>query len=489
MDNYGLGLVGAALDGGFLLSPLVVDTVEQTGLRLRAIYDRDPFDAKEASLVIESKYDQVDIPQDIYQTQDLHHLFDDFMLDLMLVAVPAAERRALVEAAYAGFDRLALLSPIALTLEDAAAIAAASRKKPLLMNFPRRFEAGWQKAYVLLQSGMIGELQFINLRAFLPETNYLRLWQRTQTGRDDLFLGQLCNYMDTFNWFAGAACLQLSAMGELGVHDLDDYDPYGSFQALFKRLPISWRSLVSAHTDGVDVDDFPADEYIDRMSVQLRFSNDVLATLTVASSGPAAHDAEDLELVGDKGRIWFNAADGTLFVHFWDGSPSERLDNLGDIHLPLADRLNAAFLAQMPGYILGIVPAATAVHGMEALKLALAALDSIQNNGAAVLMDLQLAEEPLAEVEPAEGVLPESELGMKQAEQPVEPAQETTAFVALQTDSGWEEDHPAVEIIGEALEDAPAVEETTAFDMVDWPEPLTAEDDDALPADEDDADR
>lgn len=508
MNNFGLGLVGAGLEGGFLLSPLVVDTVEQTGLRLRAIYDSNQFDAKEVELVIESKYDQINIPQDIYLTNDLQHMFEDFMLDVMLVAMPAAERRSVIEAALSGFDRVAVLSPLAESLEDAQAIVEASHARPILLNLPRRFEAGWQKAHELLSSGVIGDLQFINLRAFLPETNYLRLWQRTQTGRDELFMGQLCGYMDVFHWFAGAACVQLSAMGDPGSHDLDHYDPNGIFNRLFKKLPVSWRSLVSARTEGVEVDDFPADEYIDRMAVQMRFSNDVFGTLAISSHGPAASDGEDLELVGTKGRIWLDAAAGTLHVHFWDGSASERLDDLGETHLLLSDRLNAAFLAQMPDFILGVAPAASAMEGYEALKLALAALDSMNSNGSPVLMDLELDEELLADVEPVLEVQPEADLFEEQpVEEPSvaietapaesEPEIETEELIEnyldetesevrqeealdnaeFSTEDDWDDDHPAVETIDENAEpdDADAVEEdaeAAESRMSDWPEPL-----------------
>ena len=400
MKFFGLGLVGAAFEGGFLLSPLIVDTVEQTGLRLRAIHSNNEFDGKEVELVIESKYDQINIPQDIYLTNDLQHMFDDFMLDMMLIANPAAEHRKTVDAALAGFEKVALTGPIALNMEDANAIVEASRNHPLLVNLPRRFEAGWQKAHELLRSGLIGKLQFINLRAFLPETNYLRLWQRTQDHCDELFLGQLCGYMDALNWYAGAACLQLSAIGDTGVHDLDDYDPNGVFKQLFKQLPISWRSLVSQPVPGVELDDFPADEYVDHLSGRFHYSNGVLGALTISSNGPAAADAEDLELVGDKGRIWFNAAEGKLYVHFWNGSDSERLDDLGKVTLPLTKRLNAAFLAEIPAFIEGAEPKATAVEAAEALKMALAMLDSINASGSPVLMDLELQGEELPEPEP-----------------------------------------------------------------------------------------
>ncbi|MEE4194495.1 MAG: Gfo/Idh/MocA family oxidoreductase [Anaerolineae bacterium] len=403
MDNFGLGLVGAALEGGYLLSPLIVDTVEQTGLRLRAIYDTKGVDAQEVEMLINSKYDRLGIPQDLYLTNDLQHMFNDFMLDVMLVTVPAEEHRAIIETALSGFGKVALTGPLALDLEDAQAIVDASREHPLLVNLPRRFEAGWQKVTELLSSGVIGELQFVNLRAFLPETNYLRLWQRTQDHRDDLFLGQLCGYMDALNWYAGAACVQLSAIGNIGKHDLDNYDPNGIFTALFHQLPIRWRSLAAPAQAGTVVDNFPADEYVDRLAAQMRFSNGVLGSLTICSSGPTAADAEDLELIGNRGRIWFNAAEGKLSLHFWNGSDSERMTGLGDLDLPLTKRLNAAFLAQLPAYIQGEPPAATAVEAAEALKMALAVLDSMHDNGRPVLMGLEIEGEQLPAEESAAG--------------------------------------------------------------------------------------
>ncbi len=413
MDNFGLGLVGAALEGGYLFSPLIVDTVEQTGLRLRAIYDPAGADAQEVELLISSKYDRLGIPQDLYLTNDLQHMFNDFMLDVMLVTVPAAEHRTIIETALSGFGKVALTGPLALNLDDAQAIVKASQEHPLLVNLPRRFEAGWQKVAELLAAGVIGELQFVNLRAFLPETNYLRLWQRTQDHRDDLFLGQLCGYMDALNWYAGAACVQLSAIGNTGEHDLDNYDPNGIFSSLFHQLPICWRSLAAPAQAGAAADNFPADEYVDRMTAQMRFGNGVLGSLTICSSGPTAADAEDLELIGNRGRIWFNAAEGKLYLHFWNGSDSERMAGLGDVSLPLTKRLNAAFLAQIPAYIQGEPPAATAVEAAEALKMALAALDSMHDNGCPVLLGLEIEGEQLPQEESSpdaadEAILPEA---------------------------------------------------------------------------------
>ena len=486
MNNFGLGLIGATLEGGFLLAPLIVDTVEKTGLRLRAIYDADEHNAREAQLVIESKYAQINIPQDIYLTSEFQHMFDDFMLDIMLIASPAAEHRTMVEGALADFDRIALQTPIALNLEDAQAIVEASNHSPILVNLPRRFEAGWQKAHELLQSGVIGDLQFINLRTFLPETNYLRLWQRTQTGRDDLFLGQLCNYMDVFNWFAGAPCVQISGIGDEREHDLDDYDPNGIYKQLFHQLPVSWRSLVSAHVEGVDVDDFPADHYLDHAAVQLLFSNNMIGSLMIASHGPAAQDTEDLELVGDKGRIWFNAQEGKLYLHFWDGSQSERIENLGETELPLFTRLNAAFLQQMPAFIEGFLPAASAVEGAEALKLALAALESIQNNGQPILIDLPLEGETLPEIVEEEShpeMIEEVEIMVEEVliEETAEETVDAVHSAVLETDDDWDDEHPAVETIVEAEEpvyEALEEEAQPESEMTDWPEPLDSVDED-----------
>lgn len=398
MKNFGLGLVGASLQGGYLLAPAVVDSVDKTELRLRAIYDGQHENAKEIVLNTEFGYSQRNISQDIYLTTDLWHMFNDVLLDAMLIAAPSEEHRALVESVLSGFDKIALLSPLAGNMGDAHAIVDASREKTVLFNLPRRYEAGWQKAHELLRSGVIGKLQFINLQAFLPETNYLRLWERTQTGKDDLFLGQLSNYMDVFNWFADAPCVQISGIGDEGEHDLDDYDPNGPFKETFSQLPLRWRTKVSAHEPGMVVDDFPADHYLDRAAIQLMFGNNVIGNLNITSSGPEAHDAEDLELVGEKGRIWFNAAEGTLYIHFWDGSASERISGLGKTEFPLWKRYTHAFLEQFIGFIAGASPATSAVEGAEALELTLAALESIQNNGVPVLIGIEIEGECLPEI-------------------------------------------------------------------------------------------
>ncbi len=468
MKNFGLGLVGATLQGGFLLTPTVVDAVESTGLRLRAIHESDYEIAREVERNTEYGYGTHDLQQSLYLTCDLWHLFNDFMLDILLITAPAAEHRDLVAYALSGKDKIALQAPLAANLQDAQAIVEASCEKPILVNLPRRFDAGWQKAYELLQSGIIGKLQFINLRALLPETNYLRLWERTQAGTDDLFMAQLSGYMDVFNWFAGAPCVQIAGIGDDGAHDLDDYDPKGPYQGLFRQLPLSWRVKVSEHSPTTVVDDFPTDHYLDHAALQMLFGNQVIGTLNISSSGPTAQDAEDLELVGEKGRIWFNAAEGTLYVHFFDGSASERIDFPGCSGQSLLQRYHQAFVAQFPDYIEGAAPAVSAVEAADALELVLGALESIHNNGMPVQFDFAVDAEPLpVPVEAVDAVEPAVvESAVEETPPPLPIVEEVIAVEEPAVDEPSVEE-PVVEEIPQQsqwIEDAAVIEEPVAVE-------------------------
>lgn len=395
MKHFGLGLVGATLQGGYLLAPAVVDSVESTGLRLRAVRETNHEAAREVERNTAYGYSTHDIQQEVYLTREIDHLLYDGMLDGMLVTAPAAQHRELLENACAGDKKIVLQAPLADTLEQARAIADACAQQDILVNLPRRFDAGWQKAHELLRSGIIGKLQFINLRACLPETNYLRLWERTQEGSDDLFLAQLSGYMDVFNWFADAPCLHVAGIGDESDHDLDNVSPSGVFHGLFRQLPLRWRVKVSPHTPGIQNDDFPTDHYLDHAAIQLLFSSNLIGTLNIANTGTAAQDVEELELVGEKGRIWFNALNGTMTVQWWDNTPAETIDNLGPHGLSLYQRYNQALIAQLPDFLEGASPKATVQHACDALEMVCAALESIHNNGLPVLLEMPVDAEPL----------------------------------------------------------------------------------------------
>lgn len=407
MKNFGLGLVGATLQGGYFLAPAIVDSVEHTGLRLRAVRETNHEAAREVERNTVYGYSTHDIQQELYLTRELSHLLADSMLDGMLITAPAAHHRHLLESALDSRKKVALQNPLASTLEDARAITEACREQTVLVNLPRRFDAGWQKTYELLQSGIIGRLQFINLRAYLPETNYLRLWERTQEGSDDLFMAQLSSYMDVFNWFANAACLHVAGIGDEGEYDLDTVDPKAAFHDIYRQLPLRWRVKVSPHTAGSVVDDFPTDHYLDHAAIQLLFGNNVIGTLNFTSSGATAQDTEELELVGEKGRMWFNPLTGTLQVQCWDNSPLETITNLGPAGLPLYQRYNQAFVAALPDFLEGAEPKVTMEDALDALEMTFAALHSIHNNGMPVMLDLALEAQPLPLVESAAPLLEE----------------------------------------------------------------------------------
>jgi predicted dehydrogenase len=393
MKTYSVALIGATLRGAYLLAPAMADTVARYGLQVCAVYDPDLAKASEAALLLESRYEQAGISADVQPTDDLRGLLTDQVFDLLVVSVPVEQHLPLVKEINRVSDRLVLEAPIALNVKDAQAIEAATEDHPLFMNFARHFDSGWYKVFELLQAGMIGELQFINLAAYLPATNYLRLWQRSQEHADELFLGLLCQYMDVCNWFAGDECVSIAGVGDVGHHDLDDYDPTGAFKALFNRLPIAWRSLVSEAAEGEEVNDFPGDDFLNHGALTLTYANEVTATVLFTSHGPSAVDEEDLELVGSKGRIWFNARRGVLYVHAFDGSEPERIDGLADLSLPSFEWLDAAFFAQLPLFAEGIPPAVTAVEGVHALTMALAALESINANGTPVMLPLEIGED------------------------------------------------------------------------------------------------
>lgn len=393
MKTYSVAFIGATLRGAYLLAPAMADTVARHGLQVCAVYDPDLAKASEAALLLESRYEQTGVSVEVQPSDNLTSLLTDQVFDLLVVGVPAEQHRPLIEEIRRVSDRLVLESPIALNVQDAQAIASATEEQPIFMNFARRFDSGWYKVFELLQAGMIGELQFINLSAYLPATNYLRLWQRSQEHADELFLGLLCQYMDVCNWFAGGECVSIAGSGDVGHHDLDDYDPAGAFKSLFSRLPIAWRSLVREAAEGDVVDNFPGDDFLDHGALTLTYANEVTATVLFTSHGPSAVDEEDLELVGSKGRIWFNARRGALYVHAFDGSEPERIDGLADLSLPCAERLDAAFFAQLPLFAEGIPPAVTAVEGARALTMALAALQSMNANGVPVLLRLEIDED------------------------------------------------------------------------------------------------
>ena len=137
------GLLGAG-DFARIQSPILLKSQR---LRVEAVYDPDP----EAARVTAER-----LGARVAESSDA--ILGDPALEVALIFTPPFTRRELVEAAVAAGKRIVTTKPLAPNLEDARAIAEATREGHSLVIYKRTGNAQIQALKRLLDSGEVGGL-------------------------------------------------------------------------------------------------------------------------------------------------------------------------------------------------------------------------------------------------------------------------------------------------------------------------------------------
>jgi predicted dehydrogenase len=327
-------------------------------------------------------------------------------VDLVLIASITDSHRQYAVPALRSGKKVYCDKPLAQNAVEAAAIVEAERAtgNALIMGFTRRYETPWRRAYELLQEGAIGDLAMIQVRDVIPYHRYLTAWWRRRAWSGGALNDKGSHLFDVFNWFSGSRAAQVHGWGGRSMLPAEPSAPQRCSacgrECPFRRRPQgdpgvgyrphygrSWlNETEEKHMDDVCVYAPGADVYHNG-SIQFRYENGVIASYFYSIFGPNADDQETMELVGTTGRIRLVRHTGTLDVVRERGAEHEVLDlrdeGFGGSHFGA----DVELIRELRRFYDGAPPLVSARSGLEATRMVVAALRSMDQGGVVVSMD------------------------------------------------------------------------------------------------------
>jgi predicted dehydrogenase len=178
MEEIGVGIIGAGVRGVYCLGQAIVMLSGETKLFVSGVHDILKDRAEEARQYLEKLYSDRGQNRKIRVHQTYREMLEDEGCRIVLVTNFTSQHRASAVEALAAGKKVYLDKPISVTRQDALQIVDAARENPLIMGFTRRYEKSWIKAKDLLDSGIIGPLQMMQINSVIPYHRYLQTWHR-----------------------------------------------------------------------------------------------------------------------------------------------------------------------------------------------------------------------------------------------------------------------------------------------------------------------
>ncbi|MFT5469544.1 MAG: putative dehydrogenase [Verrucomicrobiales bacterium] len=348
---------------------------------------------------------------------DPNELINDDNVDLIVVTSPtAAHAEATIPALRSG-KKVYLDKPIAHTLEDSVAIRQAEHEtqNPMIMGFTRRYEKPWLDLRELIASGVIGDLKMMLMRAVLPYSFYFQTWHRSRAVSGGALNDKGSHYTDVFNWFAdGSRATQVNAFGGRNVfqerEDAPEFCATCDWDCAYRTseaMPDTQDQMKGAVDKSYETETDPLKrkdncvykagaDIFDHASIHYQYNNGIVATIFYTVYGPQADDEETLELVGTKGRVILTRLRGEIDLVTDYGEKRREVIHCKSKAFETshfgADRKLVQEIAKFART--GETPV-SGWHGMEATRMILGALQSIDNGGQTVKMSELIDGPPL----------------------------------------------------------------------------------------------
>ncbi len=339
---------------------------------------------------------------------DPKDLINDEEVDVIVITTATASHLEAAIPAIQSGKKVYLDKPIAHTIEDSVAIREAEHQadNPIIMGFTRRYEKPWTDLHALVESGVIGDLKMMLIRAVLPYSFYFQTWHRTRAMSGGALNDKASHYTDVFNWFAGGRCLQTNAFGGRNVFKerkdapefcsvCDDQDcPYRAEtarpdtqdqhrgavdKAISRDADASQRKDNCVYKAGADI--------FDHASIHYQYDNGIVASIFYSIYGPQAEDEETLELIGTKGRVILTRLKGEIDIVTDYGKKTHdvihcKAEAFETSHFG-ADR---QLVQDIAAFARGDESLVNGWYGMEASRMAIAAIQSIDEGGQTIRM-------------------------------------------------------------------------------------------------------
>lgn len=334
-------------------------------------------------------------------------LINDEQVDLIVITSPtAAHAEATIPALKSG-KKVYLDKPIAHTLEDAVAIRQAEFEagNPMIMGFTRRYEAPWLKLHEMVESGVIGDLKMMLIRAVLPYSFYFQTWHRSRAVSGGALNDKGSHYTDVFNWFAGSdtRATRVNAFGGRNVFierdDAPEFCATCDWDCAYRAadaMPDSQDQMKGAVDKSYETETDPLKrkdncvyksgaDIFDHTSIHYQYDKGIVASIFYTVYGPQSDDEETLELVGTKGRLILTRLRGEIDVVTDYGEKRREVihcksDAFETSHFG-ADR---KLVQEIAKFARGGESPVDGRLGMEATRMILGAMQSIDEGGETV---------------------------------------------------------------------------------------------------------
>jgi predicted dehydrogenase len=406
--TIGVGIIGLGVRGLYSIARNMAEHFPETGFEIVALADRNPGRMVEARAAIRQRYaaQGVEVAPALYA--DGLELIEDPRVELVVItSITDTHREFAVPALHAG-KKVYCDKPLAQDAEDAVAIveAEAETENPLIMGFTRRYESAWRRAYALLQEGAIGKLVMLQVRNVIPYHRYLTAWWRRRAWSGGALNDKGSHLFDVFNWFTGSRAVKVHGFGGRSVIEPDPEAP-PRCRLCHRDCPYRRREPESAapaardlqahfgpswlaeqeekHMDDVCVY-APGSDLYHNGSIHVSYANGVIASYFYTIFGPPAEDQETLELVGTNGRMILTRRRGELDI-VTDHGATRRLLDCRDEHF--ADShfgADIALVKELRRFCEGAPPTVSARAGLEATRMVMAALRSMDAGGVTVAL-------------------------------------------------------------------------------------------------------
>lgn len=388
-----VGIIGAGSRGIRCLGTRIAELTRETDMVVSAVAETNPSRRSEAAAELKrqfARHGRTDLSIAEYVSHAEIVASSD--VDIVLVTTPQYAHRDPTVASLAAGKRTYCDKPIAHTLEDARAMAAeeASRESPVVVGFTRRYEPTWREAYRILQSGEIGSLVMLQIRANIKGDVYFHKFYRRRRWSGGVMNEKCAHHFDVFTWFAGSKPVSVAATGGRAVFVPEKNGPTRCIdcgrECPFRVADSSMSDSRRAETEEIARIDncvyLPGADIVDHAHVDVGYENGVTASLLFSIFNPHADDEETLELVGTKGRLYLNRHTGRIDVIADHGKRRYTISFSGEGEFTSSHfGADLQLIRHIRDWYDGAEAVATAADGLSATSVSMAAIDSIEQRG------------------------------------------------------------------------------------------------------------
>ena len=272
-------------------------------------------------------------------TAEPEELLADPEIEAVVIASPPATHTDLIEAAAASGKAIFCEKPMALTLAgaDRAIESASEAGVPLEIGFNRRFASGFSDAHELISSGYLGQPQLLRSLTRDPEINdpsKVKPWT--------IFLETLIHDFDTLCWLNPGS---------------EPVEVYATADALIRP-------------------DYKDTGFLDTAVVNVRFDNGAMATAEASFQAVYGYDVRG-EVFGSAGMVTAGDVRRSSATFYGSGGLTTDTTRLN------TDLFHDAYTRELEHFVecvrSGATPRCTGEDAKRALKIALAAIQSVQS--------------------------------------------------------------------------------------------------------------